>query len=295
MSVARIESDSRVRQLDGKAEPDEVVTEEDAKEPSKVSRLLARLLKEVAALKRRHVTQRLDFEDVPVGGGGAVTQLAHHFGGRVRWSVVGWQTLATPTTDNLLCSATSWMMRGLWGPGTLATAAGNFTNGVRFRCTSACTITGARFLWKAATRTVKATLWLDSSGAVLATGTVSCTDSGVYTVAFSTPIVPTLNVDMTLGIYDQAGTAYTSTGVDTPWTNLLPLALPGLSLRLNKLFLAGDNRPTSSAVSELYWMEPILGPPLPQLIENTSRTDNDTLALTSYAAGTATIRVEAAG
>jgi hypothetical protein len=111
VSAARIESDGKVRQLDGKAEPAEVFNEEDAKDSAKVARQMARLLREVAALRRQYVTRRIDFEDVTVGSGGASVTLEHGFGGRVVWWVVDWADVggvshnfakSPATTDNTL-------------------------------------------------------------------------------------------------------------------------------------------------------------------------------------------------
>ena len=294
---ARIEATGTVKLLDGKAEPDEVVTEADAKDTAKLARLLARLLKDVATLKRRFAPKRIDFEDVAVGQVGTITNLAHKFAGRVRWSVVGWQTTATPTTDNLLCQAGTWMMRGLWGPFALQSNAGDFTVGIRFQATSACLVTGARFLWKASTSTVKVTLWRDSNGAVLGTGTASCVNSGVYTVQFATPVLLSgsdLNVDLTMATRDLAGAKYTNNAADANMVALLPLTLPGFVLKAVDLFLAGDNRPTSATGASQHWIEPLLAPLEPQLVEN-SASDTNTLSLASYVPGTATIRVEAAG
>lgn len=91
--AARIDRTGRVHQIDRPAEPDELVTEEDVKEPSKLARVLLRLLKDVAALKRRYWPRRLDFEDVAIDSNVPV-RLAHNFRARVRWWVVDWQ----PTT-----------------------------------------------------------------------------------------------------------------------------------------------------------------------------------------------------
>lgn len=95
MSKARIEADGKVVALDGRSEPDEVVTEDDAKDPGKVARLLARLLKDVASLKRLRAPRFIDFEDIVVGAAGAIVQVEHGFGGRVRWWLVGWQPVGT--------------------------------------------------------------------------------------------------------------------------------------------------------------------------------------------------------
>jgi hypothetical protein len=108
MTAARIDSAGTVRQLDGRAEPDEVVTVEDVADPAKVARLLGKLLADVAAGHRRFAPTRVDFEDVAVSSSGADVSLQHNLGGRVRWYLVG-STVnvtslyeATSTTDDTL-------------------------------------------------------------------------------------------------------------------------------------------------------------------------------------------------
>lgn len=93
MSAAKIDSSGKVTQLDARAGADEVVTEEDVQEPAKLSKMLARLLANVAALRRARVSARVDFEDVvvPSTGATAPVRLQHNMVGRVRWWVVGWQ------------------------------------------------------------------------------------------------------------------------------------------------------------------------------------------------------------
>ncbi len=106
MSAARIEADGRVKILDGKAEPDAVVTESDAKDPAKLARLLARLLKDIATVRRRFTAKRIDFEDVAVSTAGATVSLQHNLNGRVRWWLAGWQSSGT-TAPILKESATA--------------------------------------------------------------------------------------------------------------------------------------------------------------------------------------------
>ena len=69
--------------------PDEVVTEADVQEPPKLARLVLRLLKDVAQLKRAWTPDRVDFEDRVVDGTGVTLyRFEHGLGGRVRWWVV---------------------------------------------------------------------------------------------------------------------------------------------------------------------------------------------------------------
>lgn len=95
MSAALIDSAGKVRVLDGKAGPDETVTEEHAKDPARVARILIRILATIAALKRAFSPKRIDYEDVAVLGSGALVQLQHGFGSRTRWWVIGWQSGGT--------------------------------------------------------------------------------------------------------------------------------------------------------------------------------------------------------
>lgn len=298
MSAARIDTAGRVTVLDGRAEPDETVTEQDVQDAPKLAKLLARLLQNVASLRRTFSPRRIAYE-VAAGSAGALTQLAHNFVGRVRWHVSGWQTTATPTVENGLNHGSAWIRRALFGPGTLASVAGDFTVGARWRATSACLVSGARFLWVSAggAKSVKVTLWRDSSAAVLGTATVSVNATGVYVARFATPFLVTgadLSVDLTIGFYETGAGFFSRTGVDAVFATYLPLTLPGLELHSVALFLASDARPTSTSVSGNFWIEPLIEPAFPQLIESTA-TDSSTLALTSYAPGTAIVHVEEAG
>lgn len=116
--AARITSAGRVYQLDRAAEPDEIITEEDAKDAPKLARLLVRILRDLADIKRRFFPRRIDFEDRAVTSGD-VLRLTHGFGGRVRWWVVEWQP-TTPGDVALFERATSGT-----NTNTLALAVGN--------------------------------------------------------------------------------------------------------------------------------------------------------------------------
>lgn len=294
---AKVASTGDITPLGVQPTPDEVVTPEDADDPAKLAQILGRLLKSVADLRRQWSPRNLDYEDVPVAVSAGLSSLQHALAGRVRWWVNGWRTDATPTTDILLGSRLLWIQRALWGALTVGTSATNLTLGNRFQCTTPCSIMGVRFLWASATRTVKATLWRDSDGAVLGTGTVAVTTTGVYTVVFAIPVAISgadLNVDLTVGIHDQAATAVTVTGADAVFSGYLPMALPGLLLKSIRLNVAGDARPTSNLATNLCWIEPLLTPAQPQLIEDATSTE-DRLVLRSYVPGQATVRIEEGG
>ncbi len=88
MSAARIDAAGAVTTLDGRAEPDETVTENDVKDTAKLAKVLARVLATIALLKRSWTPSRVDFEDCVVTNPFTILTLEHGFGGRVRWWVV---------------------------------------------------------------------------------------------------------------------------------------------------------------------------------------------------------------
>lgn len=112
-SSANIDTSGRITQLDGKAAPDEVVTEDDVKEASKLARILFRILKELAEIRRRWWPRKLDFTDMTLDAAGTLFYLPHDFNGRVRFWVVDFRVVgaagapiiqrdATETTPNVL-------------------------------------------------------------------------------------------------------------------------------------------------------------------------------------------------
>ncbi len=75
------------RSLDRKVASDELVSEADITDVPKMARLLTRILRSIADLRRTFVPRRTDFEDRAVGSG-TYERFPHGFGGRVRWWVV---------------------------------------------------------------------------------------------------------------------------------------------------------------------------------------------------------------
>lgn len=91
MGTAAVESDGTIRQLDGRAEPEAVVTEADVQDAAKLARMVQALQRDVAALKRAWAPRVMYFRDVAVTATTTtVIRLTHGFGGRVNWSVVRW-------------------------------------------------------------------------------------------------------------------------------------------------------------------------------------------------------------
>lgn len=90
---ANIKASGDVRQLDAAREPDEVIDDVDVADHGILSRLLTRVLREVATLKRTWTPARIDFEDVTVDATGTTTYtLRHGLNGRVRFWVVDWSS-----------------------------------------------------------------------------------------------------------------------------------------------------------------------------------------------------------
>jgi len=135
--TAAIESDGTVRPLDGKAAPDAIVTEDDVQEPSKLAKILTRVIREIAGLKRQFVRERIDFEDVEISSSKSV-MLAHGFGGRVRYSIGAWSAagglppvLATSSsTDNDTLVLDAYEPVLLYLPSTFTTTAATATSTV---------------------------------------------------------------------------------------------------------------------------------------------------------------------
>lgn len=85
-TAAIVRPEGPPRSLVSTSEPNEEVTERQLGEPGYTVRLLMRILREIAALRRRYAPGRIDFEDVVLTSG-TYTRLSHNFGGRVRWWV----------------------------------------------------------------------------------------------------------------------------------------------------------------------------------------------------------------
>lgn len=76
-----------VRSLTRAVEPPEEVTDTNVRDPRWMVRFAMRVLRDLAALRRRFAPRRIDFEDRVIGTG-TYEHFPHGFGGRVRWWVV---------------------------------------------------------------------------------------------------------------------------------------------------------------------------------------------------------------
>lgn len=107
MSASRIDSAGKVTRLDGKADPEEVVTEADVKDPAKLAKMLARVLATVAGLRRSFVAKRVDFEELTVLSAGNTVSVQHNFNGNVRWWVIDGTTFVFAKRNTTLTTATT--------------------------------------------------------------------------------------------------------------------------------------------------------------------------------------------
>lgn len=90
-SIVNVAEDTS-RQLDGKPQPDEQVTEADVTDAPKLARLLTRLLAEVAKLRRPFRPRTITFTNIVSTGTDVspyTVRLTHKFGGEVDYEVVG--------------------------------------------------------------------------------------------------------------------------------------------------------------------------------------------------------------
>jgi hypothetical protein len=154
-----------------------------------------------------------------------------------------------------------WVERG-WQGSPLAgftLRAGSFTVGCRFSTSKAKAIGGVRFIWADAARTIRASLWRDSTGVRLASSDIAVSDDGVYVAMFRTPVDVSqmVNENLTVSIWDISGTNYVASGVDTIG-GVGPYVFPNdTTMQAKRLFSAGNARPTSTAATEDYWVEPV--------------------------------------
>ncbi len=105
---ANIPLNGPVVQLDGRVEPDESVSPEDMKDANRVSRLLARILRDLAQIARLWRPRRLDFEGrTYLGDGTTVYRLEHRFGGSVRITAVNWDSSGAGAFDYSLVASSN--------------------------------------------------------------------------------------------------------------------------------------------------------------------------------------------
>jgi len=88
---ANVEADGTVKQLDRRPGPDENISDEEVRDNSLLAKILLRIFRDVATLKRRWVPRRMDFRGIVSTGNASAPQtvrLAHGMGGPVVWWVV---------------------------------------------------------------------------------------------------------------------------------------------------------------------------------------------------------------
>lgn len=85
-----------IRKLDREGQPPEHITPELVQDPKLMSRIITRLLDEVAGLQRRFHAASVEHEDVDLPSGGAAVRLPHHIGAHTRFIVTSWSSPVSP-------------------------------------------------------------------------------------------------------------------------------------------------------------------------------------------------------
>lgn len=120
MSSAIVPRHGVPRRLDRPQEPDEQVTEEQVEDSKRLSRLLMRLLREVAILRREWRPSRVDFQDAIVDATGTTKyRFPHGLGSRVRWWVTDWTGAAGPQLSRDASSTDSTLVLVSYVAGTM--------------------------------------------------------------------------------------------------------------------------------------------------------------------------------
>lgn len=122
----------KVVQLDGKKQPDEVITPSDAADVTKLAKLLTRILGNIALLARSFRPDAVTFRDIAVSGTtGAPTvfQLAHKLGGRVEW----WMTRITPQAGGSIAGTATPLLVETFNDGQTLTLRASFTASIDVR------------------------------------------------------------------------------------------------------------------------------------------------------------------
>lgn len=252
----------------------------------KLVQLLRAGFRRIAAIEAVIGPEATEFE-VDATDGATVT-LQHGFDCPVRFEVTSWR----PTREDPV-TRFSQSARAM-GIGALGNTGANTTAGTRFRLKAARAITGVRFVWNSvgAANTVRCTVWEDSSGTALGTVDVSVNETGVYEAYFTSPIIPAVGTDFTVTVWNTAG-AGGNVSYNNDVTYLQNISMSSeLTLKDNRLYIAGNARPTNVAVGGHYPVEPILNDNPRGLFQKLSTSDSNKLILRSFCTGKAVVRVE---
>lgn len=135
---------------------------------------------------------------------------------------------------------------------------GNFTVGCQFYANVDLICIGIKFYWiVASSKSVKVSLWDSVGGTRLANVTVTVPSTGVYGGFFATPQALTAYTLYKVTCWQTDGANYTT---NTSTVYFTPPGIGGVGVFWNniKMFIAGDNVPTSTGTTETYSPEPIL-------------------------------------
>lgn len=275
------------------------VAESDVTDAGRLTDILRRVVRRVGALEALAQPEATEFE-VNVTSGTDV-RLYHGFGCPVRYSVVYWkQTSGSSSSSGTQPSNMQWSLahRAMHN-GNLASVAGAFTYGCRYRMKTVTPIVGVRFDWisAAGARTVRVAVWNDSTGALLTSKDISVpANTGVNEAIFDSPLTTDLTgVDILVTVSEQAG----AVGVYSTSSTYVANIECGRHFTMKSALLYANSintRPTLVTGGGHYPVEPILAEPgattSSSNLFTVSSLTNDQLVLTPSATGRAIIRVE---
>ena len=149
---------------------------------------------------------------------------------------------------------------------SVASAAGNYTVGVRFHVSDpGISCTGARVYWAvSSTKNVKVCLW-DAANTLLATVTVAVAATGVVEAVFGTPQTLTAGAAYRISCYQTDG-ANLSRATSASAVGVVPArpfeAGQSLTIQDASLYAAGDAHPAGVSGTDLYLIDPVFAFPL---------------------------------
>ncbi len=117
---ANVPAQGAARQLDRTVEPEAQITTQEIANPERVVRLFARLLGDVAQLKRLWRARRLDYEGRTVLGDGTTRyRFEHLIGGSIRFWIVDWDGDDPPNLRRHASSDSSTLVLTSTSAGTM--------------------------------------------------------------------------------------------------------------------------------------------------------------------------------
>lgn len=273
------------------------IQDSELSKPDRMVSVLRELLTRTTNIEAKVPPDAVEFE-VNLPGAGALINLQHNLGSPVRYYVTALCGRDQETGPAHYHYEKAGFVTRESTLATFAIAVGNQTQGARWRMKVRRHVLGIRFMAASGgvARTFTCTLWNDSTGASIATASVSTQNNGVYEALFSAPVTTDLTgVDVVASYWETSGNNVPYC-VDANLVALVPYETdPYATLKAPNLYAAGNAKPFNVAAGNVvYPCELILGQNVaePQVVMDSS-SDLNKLALRTYTRGKAIVRVEA--